>query len=389
MEPKNRFAASPSSPWTLLGLILSIVIPSTGVFAKYLGYPGVVVYVLVVSLVIIVGRRVLFPRLLGWLAGRDLWLAAATFVLLCSLFAVLYPVANSGVVGGGSDRDDALNIAAGELLHGSYPYYRTTYLGNPISPLPGALLLAVPFVLFGNSAYQTLFWLIVFFLMLRACLKERPRSLLLLWLALALSPVALNELITGGDLLANGLYVLVFIAWFFVVVPRADLAVWKKLVPTILLGIGLSSRANFAFLLPLVFAAMARAAGWRRALLYTAITCFTLGLVTIPFLVYDPRHFSPLYTVGELGRFEVILPHAWLVIPLATGLLGLILSFRPGGSDLWALLRRCTVVLAFPVLCGIVLSSLRAGRPDFGFAFFGVAFLFFGTAGFWEGTRYP
>jgi hypothetical protein len=386
----NQRAAAPlSARWTLIGFILSIVIPSTGVFWKYLGTPGVVAYLVAASLILIVGRRALFPRLMRWLAGRDLWPAAATLILLCVFVALLYPLANSGVVGGGSDRDDMVNLAAGDLLRGNYPYYRTTYLGNPISLLPGALILASPFVLLGMGSTQSLFWLAVFFLTMRGCLKERSRALLLVWLALALSPVALNELATGSDLLANSLYVLVFLVWFVSVVPRPDRPWWHKLAPAILLGIGLSSRSNFIFLLPLAYAATARAAGWRRALLWTGVVCLTLGAVTIPFFLYDPSHFTPLATQDKFVQFEPLLPHAWLIVPAATALLAAGLALRTAGRDLWGLLQCCTVVLAFPVLCAMLLGSLRAGRPDFRFAFYGVAFLFYGVAGFWQGTVWP
>jgi hypothetical protein len=379
-------AAARSSRWTLLGFILSIVIPSTGVVWKYLGYPGIVAYAAAASLLIIMGRRALFDRLSRWLAGRDLWVAAVSFVLLCGLVVAVYPLANSGAIGGGSDRDDMVNVAAGDLLRGNYPYYRTTYLGNPISLLPGALILATPFVLLGIGAYQNLFWLIVFFLTLRACLKEHSRALLLIWLALALSPIALNELVTGSDLLTNTLYVFVFLVWLVIAVSRSDRPWWIRLAAAILLGIGLSSRANFVFLLPLAFAVMARTAGWRPALLYTGATCLALGVVTLPFYLYDPSRFTPLTTQDKFVQFEALLPNLWLIVPGATALLALGLALRAGSFDLWDLLQRCTVVLAFPVLCAILLGSVSAGKPDFRFAFYGVAFLFFGAAGFWQGT---
>ena len=79
--------------------------------------------------------------------------------------------------GGGSDSDDALNLATRALLHGEYPYRIRTYLGSPATYLPGSLLLAVPFVLLGNAAYQDLFWLAAFLLShrtLRLCSFVAP-----------------------------------------------------------------------------------------------------------------------------------------------------------------------------------------------------------------------
>jgi hypothetical protein len=60
--------------------------------------------------------------------------------------------------------------------------------------LPGALLLAVPFVLLGNSAHQNLFWLFAFLFSLNSYLKDRRLALLLLWVILALAPVVLTVL---------------------------------------------------------------------------------------------------------------------------------------------------------------------------------------------------
>lgn len=95
-------------------------------------------------------------------ARRDLRvvLVVALLASVVTAFAVLFPHFNSQLPGHGSDRDDALNTAIAAVLHGEYPYARTTYLGNPITPLPGALL-ALPFWLLGNSAFQAVAWLAV------------------------------------------------------------------------------------------------------------------------------------------------------------------------------------------------------------------------------------
>ena len=55
-----------------------------------------------------------------------------------------HPMANSGssssgVRGGGSDRDEALQVGGEALLAREFPYYRSTHLGNPISQMPGSL----------------------------------------------------------------------------------------------------------------------------------------------------------------------------------------------------------------------------------------------------------
>ncbi len=146
-------------PLALLTLVLAG--PSLGKLQKYLGAPAMVGYLLALGPV------------LWWLLHRA-WPAFATrcaqsrrtllfcvlagVALLTTAFAVVYPIADSGVVAGGSDRDEALDIAVEELLNGRYPYHRRTEVSGPhalggtrISPLPGSFLLATPFVLFGAS----------------------------------------------------------------------------------------------------------------------------------------------------------------------------------------------------------------------------------------------
>jgi hypothetical protein len=383
----NRLASSSSRlNWSLLGFAFSLFIPSTGVLQKYLGTAGVVSYIVVASLTLLlfVRYRFVITKLASTVTERQVViLTAVTFAVILIAFVVGYPIANSGIVGGGSDCDEALNTATTELLQGHYPYYPRTYLGNPISPLPGALLLAIPFVLLGNSAYQNLFWLLAYFIAIRFLLKDSGAALLLLWVIFALSPIVLYEFVTGSDYIANSLYVLLFVLWTIGSISRPHHSSWRKTLPAILLGISLSSRANFVLLLPLVFFALVQNAGYKSAIQYTALTCITFVAVTIPFYLYDPQGFSPLHTSGKLGQFESILPFAGIAIPLLTGFLALALSLvQPVSGNLNAVLRNCAIVLGFPVLCGIVLSLIKDGPAGFGFSSFGVFFLFWGALSF-------
>ncbi len=369
---------APRVDGSTLGLILALLIPSTGVVQRYLGTIGLAAYLVIAGAVLALGRKYGSATLAPRLTERCLrWLTAATFALLLAILLIGYPLANSGRLGGGSDRDDALNIATTALLRGEYPYHAVTYLGNPISPLPGALVLAAPFVMLGSSAYQNFFWLIAFLLTMNVHLRDRRRALCLLWAILALSPVVLQEYVTGGDLLANSLYVFLFVLWLVRIVPRTDVSGWSKAVLAALLGIGLASRANFLLLVPLLLATLVERAGWRPALKSLAITGLTFALLTIPFYLHDPAGFSPLHTTDELGSYEIVLPFAGTLIPLAAGLLALVLAVRRGQRDL---LRASAIVLAFPVLCGVILGSIYARWPNFYFAGFGLAFLFFGAA---------
>src|SRR4051812_33951082 len=148
-------------------LVAGLVLASAGTIDQYLGLGVVLAYAAGVAVLVPLAIRRGLPLLLRHVGERDaLFLAAVLFALIVVTVAVVYPRANvhSGVRG--SDRDDAANLAARHLLDLEYPYSTPTYLGNLISQLPGAVLLAAPFVAFTSSGYQNLFWLLALFLAL-------------------------------------------------------------------------------------------------------------------------------------------------------------------------------------------------------------------------------
>lgn len=371
------------------GLALSLLLPSTAVFQKYFGLGGVLLYGLVGALVLLFlahWRAALSASVSSLTRQQLIALSSGLFLVLALLFAVVYPLANSGRVGGGSDGDDALNVAVASLLQGNYPYYQHTYLGNPISPMPGALLLAVPFVLMGTSAYQNFFWLFVFLLAAWAYLADYGQALLLLLLVLLLSPAVLYSIAVGSDYIANSLSVLVASLGVTGLLcgGRRRLHFGARLLFAILLGVSLSARANFLLLLPLVFTLLVCTDGWRIASAITLLIVTTFVLVTAPFFLYDPAYFSPLHTFGKLTHFEPILPSAGIIVAVVTSGLAILLAMLQLRRKNKALfLKGAFFVLAFPVLCGIVLASLGARRLDFGYAWFGLFFIFFGALAFW------
>ena len=149
-------------------------------------------------------------------------------------------------------------VGARALLHGRFPYNGRTYLGNPISQFPGALLLAAPFVALGHSAHAAFFWLPVLLLLLRRLAGDWRTPLLLTWAALLLSPTFVREVVTGGDLVANT--VSVMLASWLVLVGFSTRRPWAAGLGAVLLGVALSSRLNFLFVLPPLAAAV-----WRRS----------------------------------------------------------------------------------------------------------------------------
>src|SRR5260370_6837948 len=235
------------------GLAFCLAVPSCGVIQKYFGNVGLLMYLVAATAILWLTYRYLADPFLLRLSEREsVYLLLLTFLALIALFAIVYPKANVHIAGRGSDADDGLNLAVKELLNGRYPYSVRTYLDNPISPLPGAILLAIPFVLVGSSAYQNLFWLGVFCFVLFRMMQSWRATLILFWTILIVSPVVMNHVVTGGDYPTNTIYFLVFILLSLTSRPRADSLSWKKLLAVLLLGIGLSSPANFLlFVAPL------------------------------------------------------------------------------------------------------------------------------------------
>jgi hypothetical protein len=309
-----------------------------------------------------------------------LWLALATLVALAVVFAVVYPHANRHSGLAGSDRDDAANIATRHLFHLQYPYSTPTYLGNLVNQLPGALVIDAPFVALGNSAYQNIFWLAAFFLGLRYYLGDARLALFVSWFTLLATPAVLRELVTGGDLIANTVYVLLFTLG----VLRFRSRPWK-IGAALALGLALSSRANFVFIVPLVFACLVRREGWRAACAYVGLATAAAVAVTLPFYLHDTAHFSPLLASQKVTEFNKVVPHASTLLLVAAGLLTLYLAVWRTDRHTLPVFRNNVVVQGFLLVAAVVLSTIHAGRLDFSFLETGYGlFVVFGSAfGIW------
>ena len=376
--------------WSLAGLAACLLVSSLPLLHKYGGVTGVAVYGIVGLSGLAIGYQY-GPGLMRYvrsLSAKQFAAATAmTFLVLVVAFAVLYPISNtdrlSGHAGGGNDRDDAINIGAGELLHLRYPYYARTHMGNVFSPLPGALILAVPFVLIGNGAYQNIFWIFAFFLAAKYCLGAWRPALLMLWTILAFSPGAWRGLVTGSDLGTNCIYVLVSILLIVNVVPAASAPRWQKLAAAVFMGIAFSSRTSFLLLLPLVLSVLVQRAGWKVALNYAAVAAAAFVAVTVPFWLYDPGAFTPLQTNNPFAHFRSMLPLSTILVPGACGLVALGLSLKRNGGDQFVLLRDCAVVLALPVVCITLLEIIANGAINYYWLSYAEGLLFFGVLAWW------
>jgi hypothetical protein len=339
-----------------VALWFALVFPSTFVVDKYLGWECTIVYAIVVGLVVACKPQLTERRS----NGNLLWLALLTWSVIVVAFLVIYPIVNTHAPASGSDDDDALNLGATALLSWRFPYTQTTYLGNVLHHLPGSFVLASPFVLVGTSALQNLVWLPLFFLTVREEANSQ-KALRWAWLVLALSPEVMYEVVTGTGYLSNTISVLLGL-WWLVRTKRRDLA-------AIAWGLTLASRANFLFLVPLLFGYLRQQAGLRTALRATALTCATTACLSVPFYLHDRRHFGPLEAADRLLVFNQLLPHLALAVIVLMAVLALTLSFTHMSAA--ALFRNCALVQAVPVVAGVVLISMQGGQLNLWYTRYG------------------
>jgi hypothetical protein len=338
----------------------ALFLASSGTVQQYLGLGGVVAYAAGVAVAVPLATRVALPWLDNHVSGRTAAvLLVATWLVLLVAFVVVYPHANRHGVAVGSDRDDAATIATKHLLHGLYPYSTETYLGNPVSQLPGALFLDAPFVLFGNSAYENPFWLAVLLGLLVWIARDARIALAAAWIALLLSPALLREYLTGGDVLANTVAVLVFGLGCLLLGRR-----WR-IASAVLLGVALSWRPNLAYWLPLFGAAWARRHGAREAVVLPCLALAAFAAVTLPFYLTHLHDFTPLQTANKVRRYDDVLPKSSVVVLVTTGLGACWAAWHILKARIPDLLGSAAAVQAILLGWIVVLASASEHRIDF------------------------
>jgi hypothetical protein len=352
--------SNPRQLLAVLGFACLLLIPSFDMPLKYLGLGGMIGYFVVGLIGILIAHYFLVPRLFPLLTERvSLILLVLTGLGLIVLVAIVYPLANSGRFGGGSDMDEALIIGATELLHGRFPYYQKTYFGLTLAPMPGSFILAIPFAVAGLIAFQNIFWLGAWAAAMKKFLGRYSYALLGVWTVLAISPSAYQVMVTGSDHISNTLYILVPM---WMVIASLNGRMSGSFIPfaaSVLIGVGLSSRSNFLLLTPLFFSVLVQTAGLKQAVKYCTIVAITFIVVTVPFYLYDPSGFAPVsHSVGRLEPFNSVLPYASIIVPLATALLTGILSLTRMGEDCAAFFRNCAIVQIFALYFPSILYAI-------------------------------
>ncbi len=234
-------------------------------------------------------------------------------------------------------------------------YAHTTYLGNPISPLPGAIILATPFAVIGRVSLQNVCWLAAFAVFLATFFRDRATALAFLTVMLLGALNTLDQFVVGGDYPINTWYVVIATALFLATTARRPAAL-SITASGLLLGLALSSR----FVYPLVFLPLIGAFLWQQnglasALRRVSIPAAVAAAVTLPIYLHDPSAFAPLHVTEKLNFLAPVSRHmAAIMLP--------IIACATASAGFWWRLTLERLLLVAGVASAVVLLTPGAIR---------------------------
>ena len=370
--------------WPFVWLVLLLLSPSLYVIQKYLGAQGLVFYVLFVPVTVFFVLRNFLPFFTTRMSEKQAFLLTLMFLAcLVVIFFIVFPKANVPLPGQGSDSDDGLNLAVQELLNLRYPYNVRAYLGNPISEFPGAIMLSMPFLMMGNSAYQNIFWIILFCMFLKLYLKTWRLVFPLMLLLFVLSPEVVRQLVTGGPILANEIFVMLSMYLIVSQLSGTHDSTMAKIGSAVFLGIAMSSRLNFVLVGPLLLSCLVQNSGWKQTVKYLLISLLVWSVVTLPFYFYSSGSFTPLIAQADKASHSA-LPYSVILLPLVGGMISVILAMRRMGPDCEALFGYSALVQGLLVVAVVILSNLSKDKIDLFDTRYGIMFLFLGCVPCWR-----
>lgn len=362
-------------------IYLAVAIPTLGQVHRFGGLLGVVLYLgLLLVLLLNLGRIQRILTSCG-LDRRNIHIfGAILLVVLFLAFLYVYPKITRSC-----DRDEAINDAVHMMAHGQPPYLHKTFQGHPISDFPGSLLLAAPFVLLlGNSSYQNFFWLAALWIVIsRSTSSNRLQPLVILTVFVMASPQVLWEILSGSDLLSNSIFA--GIAFYLCNAMSRDLLRQKSgLLVFFLLGLTLSSRPNFAFILAPAAGYMVRRVGPQRALALLAAAVAGAALVTVPVFTMDPSGFAPLHSGNILKAIDVRIPYASTATIVIECLIAVACAFAVYAGRLRPL-AASSILLLWPCIPVILFITITGSRTlqvyDHGINYLGLSYFYiFGYA---------
>ena len=304
------------------------------------------------------------------------------FLLLTTAFAVLYPISLKHTLNRGSDREDALRIELDAVRHHQYPYSTRTFLGNPPTPLPGAMLLAAPFFAIKHIAWQNFLWLALFFVFTLRFFHYRATALLFLTLFLLLAPAHLSDFTSGGDYLTNFFYVTIAVALFY---ASLSTSIYTSIPAALFLGVTLSSRIIYALVLIPLLALTSQRTSRARTVLLFLLVLLSACAVTLP--IFTPHPLPKLLEQLQQNALKLrYIPgpiHPQITLPLLAILVSCISFFLPMNLPrLFLFFSMATFILLAPF---VVTFALYSSMLRYAFFYLSVSTLSFSL---WALSRY-
>jgi hypothetical protein len=304
------------------------------------------------------------------------------FFALMTAFAILYPLSLKHTLNIGSDREDALRVELLAVRNHQYPYDARTFLGNPPTPLPGAMLLAAAFFALGHIAWQNFLWLTLFFFFAIRFFRHRATALFYLAVFLLFAPSHLSDFTAGGDYLTNFFYVAIAVALFN---HSLDYSLYASIPAALFLGVALSSRILYAvILIPLLMLTLQRTSRLRAAGLFFLVLLAACA-VTLP--VLSPHPLSRLLLQLQQNAVKLryipsaILPQ-WTLPLLAIVVASTAFFVRMDLPRLFLIFSAATFVMLAPF---VVTFALHSDKLRYAFFYLSVSALSFSL---WALSRY-
>lgn len=222
------------------------------------------------------------------------WILCVLLGLVAVVSFYGYPAADGlKVIMRGSDQDDALIDAGMRLIQGRNPYSSPTYLGNPISPGPGWIILLLPFTL--TNCYFVVTPLVTLALALVARKISGGFLVPNLLLLFSMSSLGFWELtVVGSDLWAIGCsfqicLLMVFTGWF-----NVRNGWWRNIFSLATVAMVSSARVVFGFVAPLLGIFL-----WKRdpssGKWFVLLSIAFLVLIHGLFYLWSPSDYTPLH----------------------------------------------------------------------------------------------
>lgn len=301
---------------------------------------------------------------LWWLAMSSAGLRIPERLALGALVAVLAVFAIASLlvpeeVDIRADRDDALDLAAAELVGGRDPWAVSTQIHESHHPSPGAggILMAAPFALIlRDSAWQNIFWVALSgFLLLRVAGLGSTVAATGLVVA---SPIFLNEWVFQSDLFTLALKLAVAMLWGVWAMRRESRIAF--VLSAVLLGVVLSDRFLFLALALLAAVAILRWIPLRRSLMWLALSGgVTVLLLVVPWLLAPGYRDQMILNVSKGSEAGASIPNAGIALGVIMVALAVALGLLV--RDDADLLGAAALVTLVVVAWQVALYSLTAG----------------------------